>query len=289
MPGFTGIRDLVDAELNGASNYVSWRKQATQNTVAGIWFDLSSSPGNPLPQYYAAAPLVSQTMSRSSDYGFLNSCTQTVSPNVRVLKRLMAMTVSATPLPMPMILGDYLMFYPFIDQSITDPQILTNIQSLSRYPTGVGVQVMAVVQGAQTGGQTFQFTYTNSAGVSGQVSQTVNMTASQTVNGTILTSDKAVVGCGGPFIGLQAGDSGVQSIQSVQCNGPDFGLFALVLVKPLAQMSIRGIDAPVELDFVKDFPVMPVIRDDAYLNFLVCPNGSLNAVPIFGDMTVVWN
>jgi len=67
-------------------------------------------------------------------------------------------------------------------------------------------------------------------------------------------------------------------------NGSDTGLFTIVLVKPLATFSIRGIDAPVEVDYFKDFPVVPQIQDDAYLSFLCLPQGTLAASAIHGSI-----
>lgn len=44
---------------------------------------------------------------------------------------------------------------------------------------------------------------------------------------------------------LQDGDNGVRFIESATFGGTgDIGLVALVLVKPLASLSLRGIDAP---------------------------------------------
>jgi hypothetical protein len=61
------------------------------------------------------------------------------------------------------------------------------------------------------------------------------------------------------------------------------------LVKPLAQTQIRGFDAPVEKDYFLDNGLlMPVIEDDAYLNWLVLPQGSLSAVPFHGYIKVIW-
>ena len=72
--------------------------------------------------------------------------------------------------------------------------------------------------------------------------------------------------------------------------GTDVGLFTLVLVKPLAALTVRGIDAPTEVDFMTEAGMqLPVIEDDAYLNFVACPNGSLTGVPLFGDLTFLWN
>lgn len=281
--GFRNVRELVDAEIEGAAKFSTWRKTPTQTTASGIWFDLSMSPGNPNPQYYAASPGVSVAMSQSTDGGIFHG--GNVSPARKYLRRMMAMTVTATAVPMPMILLDYLLYYPFIDESTTDPQTLTNSVTLPRSTDGVGVQMMAVVVAGQTGGQSFQVSYTNSDGVSGRTSQTVTMNA-QSVNGTLVATSKT--SSGGPFIGLQAGDSGVRSVESVTMNGIDVGLFTLVLVKPIAQMSIRGIDAPVEVDYLLDFAQLPRIEDNAYLNFICHPGGTLSAAPIHGYAEFAW-
>lgn len=284
--GFSSVQALADAELAGQTWYSTWRKSPSQVSTIGVWFDLSMSPGNPVPQYYAATPLVGAPMSYSDEQGLMVG--RNVAPATKHLKRVTVMTATATALPMPMMLLDYLFYYPFIDEGSTDEQLLDNTQSLTRYADGEGVQVMAVSVAGRTGGQTFQFSYTNSDGVAGRTSQTVIENA-VSVNGSIVTSDRANANARGPFIPLQAGDTGVRSIESVTMNGADVGLFALVLVKPLAQLSLRGIDAPVEVNYLTDFGQLPTIVDDAYLNFIACPSGSLAATALHGDVTVVWN
>ena len=284
--GFSSVQALADAELAGQTWYSTWRKSPSQVSTIGVWFDLSMSPGNPVPQYYAASPLVGVPMSYSDEQGLMVG--RNVAPATKHLKRVTVMTATATALPMPMMLLDYLFYYPFIDEGSTDEQLLDNTQSLTRYADGEGVQVMAVSVAGRTGGQTFQFSYTNSDGVAGRTSQTVIENA-VSVNGSIVTSDRANANARGPFVPLQAGDTGVRSIESVTMNGADVGLFALVLVKPLAQLSLRGIDAPVEVNYLTDFGQLPTIVDDAYLNFIACPSGSLAATALHGDVTVVWN
>jgi hypothetical protein len=79
-------------------------------------------------------------------------------------------------------------------------------------------------------------------------------------------------------------------VQSVTIGGVgDVGLFALVLVKPLATFSLFGIDAPTEVDYWQDMAAMPEIVDDAYLNLVALPNGSLSGAPINGILEVTWN
>lgn len=285
MAAINSVKELVDADTAGKTNSYVWRKVPTQVTTASIWFDLSSSPGMPVPQYYAATPLAATTLAYSSDRGIFHG--YDVSPATKYVRKSMAMANTIAN-PLPMMLLDYLMFYPFIDEGSTDQQDMINTNSLTRYTDGKGVQVMAVSQGARTGGQTFTFTYTNSAGVSGRTSKTIiENTAS--ANGHIVSSSTATAGATGPFCGLQSGDTGVRSIQSVTMQGADVGLFALVLVKPLVATIIREATAPNEIDFFLQNEAIPEIKTDAYLNWICLPGASLSAIPILGDLQTVWN
>jgi len=281
------VADIAESDIEGRSTIYTWRKSPSQVTTAGIWFDLSMSPGNPVPQYYANTPLAAVVLRQSVDGGMAHG--GNVSPSQKILREVMAMTTTATGLPMPMILMDYLLFYPFIDEGTIDEQPLTNTASLTRYTDGDGVQIMAVSVAGRTGGQTFSVKYCNQDGVEDRVTSTV-LQNTAAANGSIVTTATASNGAAGPFIPLQAGDTGVRYIQSVTMNGPDVGLFTLVLVKPLLQMQIRGIDAPVEVDpFLMKGTSLPVIQDDAYLNFIALPQGSLAATAIHGTIKTVWN
>jgi len=184
---------------------------------------------------------------------------------------------------------DYLLFYPFIDESTTDPQSFTNTSTLPRYTDGAGVQVMAISINGRTGGQSFFFTYTNQDGVTGRISKTVVQNAA-TTSGTIVTSASATSGSSNPFIGLQDGDTGVRSIESITMLGVDVGVFTLVLVRPLATTQLRGVDAAVEKDYLIDSAGLPRIYDDAYLNFVVLPaNAGIANALFMGDIKVIWN
>lgn len=288
MAGFANARRMADAEQAGQYLYASWRKQATQTTGAGIWFDLSMSPGNPAPNYYIGSPGVFTALKQSTDGGLRHG--GNVSPAKKFLRKVLALTATAAATPLPMILMDYIGFYGFIDESVLDEQFLDNTTPLPRHADGRGVQMMPVVVAGQTGGQTFTVSYTNQDGVAGRVSPAVTMSA-QFVNGTILHSGQAgaTFANNGPFLPLQIGDSGVRSVESVTIGGVgDVGLFALVLVKPLSTVSLRGIDAATEIDFLTDMASIPEIEDDAYLNFLALPNGTLSGAPIVGMIETTW-
>lgn len=290
MTGFANIAGLVDVEIAGQSKYVSYRKVPAVVTGAGTWIDYSMTPGNPAPQYYAAAPLTAQTMSRSTDGGIQHG--GNVSPAQKYLRKMTAMAVAAAGVPQRVYVMDYLMFYPFVDMGTSDTQAMTNTQSLTRSTDGRGVQIMAVLV-APHGlvGDSFFVTYTNQDGVAGRVTKLHIMSTAISVNGTILTTQQSGARRFGPFLALQDTDTGVRSIEAVQCTaGTDVGLFTLVLVKPLAELTVREITAPTEKDFfLESGGKLPPVEDDAYINYIACPNGSLSGVPLFGDMLFVWN
>jgi hypothetical protein len=279
------VKDVVNADLEGRVRQYQWRKTPSQATTAGLWFDLSMSPGNPPPKYwFDAAPGVAKAASQSADGGLFHGAN--VSPSEMYLRQVMALTATATALPLTMILCDYLLYYPSIDEGTTDVQTLTNTVTIPRYTTGAGVQILPITVGTRTAAATFNLTYTNSDGVAGRTSQTVTLNTA--VVGTIAGSAVVTQGSCNPFIGLQIGDSGVRSINAVNMLSVTDGLFSLVLVRPLAYTMIRGIDAPVEKDFLLSQEQLPKIFDDAYLNFVVLPQGTLAATALIGDTKVVW-
>jgi len=291
VAGFASLKQIVERDVDdGAVLYTTWRKAPVVTTGQGFWLDLSMSPGNPKPNYYAATPLQATALAQSSDGGLFHG--GAVSPATLHLRRMTAMTQTAGAVPLPMVLCDYLLFYPVLDEGVVDEaQTLANPVTLPRYTDGDNVRIMAVVTAPHvTGtGTKFAVSYTNSRGVSGRTSKTVQL-GTQTVNGTIATSGQATAQCFGPFVPLQDGDSGVRSIESVTFTGvPDVGLLTLVLVRPLADVSLRGVDAAVEVDFLTDKPSLPRIYDDAYLNWLVLAAGNVTGAQINGEAWFSWS
>lgn len=285
--GFKNLRQFVDTNEAGATSIYSFRKAPTQPTISGQWFDLSMSPGNPVPNYYAAAPLVSVALKQSTDGGLAHG--PSVAPFTKYLKRSTIMCSGQVPLPGIYQMLDYLIYYPFVDEGTTDEQIMTNSVALPRYSDGKGVQIMAVGVAAQTGGQRFEVNYTNSAGVSGRTTFAHFQNTAITV-GSLISSNTALIGTSTPFLSLQAGDTGVRSIESVTMLGVDVGLFTLVLVKPIAQFYILENTAPVEVEYIKDRGgVMPEIKEDAYLNLICSTNGLIQSTAILGTLEYTWS
>jgi hypothetical protein len=282
----TGINQLVQAELDGKVRHYTWRKTPSQVTTAGLWFDLSMSPGRPVPKYwFDAPPAIAKQISYSQDGGLEHG--GGVSPSEKYLRSTTGIATAATALPLTMILCDYLLYYPSIDDSVLEEQVMDNTVTLPRYTDGEGVQAIAVSVAGRTGGSSFYFTYTNQDGVSGRVSQTVFQNSAAAL-GTLQNNGVNNNASAMPFIGLQAGDTGIRSIDSVFMLSADVGLMTLILVKPLGTSVIREITAPVEKDYFMESGVIPRIYDDAYLSFLCLPQGTLAATALMGDIKTIF-
>lgn len=286
MSGFRNARDMADAQDAGRYTYASFRKVPTQTTGAGVWFDLSMSPGNPAPNYFIGSPNVFVPMAQSTDGGLRHGGNVGTKKHLR---KLMALSTVTTPISGRLL--DYLGFYGFVDESVTDEQFMDNTVGLTRYANGKGVMLMPVVVAGHTGGQPFTVKYVNQDGVSDRITQTAVM-GTQVTNGTILHSQQAGTAYvnNGPFLTLQAGDTGVRSVQSVTIGGVgDVGLFALVLVKPLATFSLFGNGSATEVDYLVDTPTIPEIQNDAYLNLIVMPNGQIAGSTLLGTIETTWS
>lgn len=286
MAGFRSASAYVDAYDAGKVKLSTWRKSPSQGTTQGAWFDFSMSPGNPVPNYYASSPAIAAAL--NGNEGIFHGAN--VSPGTKRIKSLMVLATAATALPMPMILCDYLLYYPFLDMGTNDDQPLTNSTPLPRYTDGDGVQVMAVMTNPQvTGLTTFNFDYTNQDGTAGRTSGTVKCNTATAI-GTLVNTSRSSLGSSSPFIPLADGDTGVRSIETFRMvAGSDVGLICLVLVKPIASTIIRGIDAPNEVDFLTNYPSLPVVQDGAYLNWIGDPQGSLSSTALHGIAEFIWS
>lgn len=286
--GFANLSDVEDAYDDGRVTYTGFRKRPVVTTTANFWFDLAGAGGLPTPFYYASTPNTWVALKQSTEGGVYHG--GNVSPKIKCLKSIMvAASAVTTATPLPMMMLDYLGYWPFIDESGSVELVGSGI---TRHTDGVGVQAMAVVAAPHTTTATFNLTYTNQAGTSGRTSATVAC-GSQVVNGTIISSGNNALG--GPlFIPLQAGDTGIRSVQNVNWIVEDVGLIHLVLVKPVASFALDSYAgaaySPTERDYaLHSFGTLPVIEDDAYLNFICLPSGTIALSVIHGMVETIWS
>lgn len=281
MAGFRSIGAIADAYAEGRSHFCSIRKVLSgSGSFAGWWFDMSTLSGNPLPNYYASNPLEARTL--VAERGIWHGPSQ--APATKYLHTLELITSGAHIIGTPYKLCDYLLYYPFIDADSTDAQLLDNTTAeLTRFVDGAGVQVMAVLAAATSGSVgSFTFDYVNQDGV--LRTSPVQSTGSGLGNtGNIYPSISY-----GPFLFLAAGDTGVRSIVSITFSSPPGGLFTLVLVKPLVDLSARELNNPVEFVGGRDRPLVE-IADGAYLNLIFRTTITATAATLTGAATFIWS
>ena len=271
------------SDLNSTDMFIStYRKLPNGAPVVNVGYDFSMCPGNPSPNYYASSPLEAKYMSHSRNGGLYHG--KETYPKEKYLLDVEFIFTTASFDYLPLILMDYLLYYPFIDEGILDEQVMINNESLTRYTDGKGVMMMAVSVAAAVGGQQFVVKYTNSDGVSGRITPPINMHTSSSFNGSTISSTTGFSNTQSClFLPLQAGDTGVRSIESVTMLGTDVGLFTLVLVKPILSFPLGRFGCVTHKNTVIDNGfALPKIEDDAYLNYLAVSNGSFAGQSMIG-------
>lgn len=281
------LRSIIDdAYTLGKYTYSSFRKVAGIASSAGCWVDLSVAAGTPKPNYYVGDQLAATVPSAWYKHGLWHG--GAVSPEKKILHKLNILGTSAVAAPAVFMVCDYLLYYPLIDMDSTDTQTLDNSTArLPRYTTGVGVQAFLVATQPYIGGATFQISYTNHLGEAGHISK-ITLTNTATFIGTLVNSGTAGLINFGPFVQLQQGDLGIRSVENITFLASNGGLASLVLVRPIVYALTREAKAYMEIDYIKDRSSTPIISDDAYLNFLCMPSGSIAAIPIVGAITTIW-
>ena len=296
MAGFRNLRAWSDADNAGQCHFTSFRKAVSSTaTTTNAWIDYSYFPGSPVANFYASEPLVAAELETSRGIRV-----PTVAPATQWLRNLKLMsaansTTSTTNGRQQIILADLLMYYPFVDtDAVGEQQDLTTSISLPRYTSG---RVIGVGQSASSTNGLFTFTYTNQDGTPGRVSQACN-TFVVAGGGQVVASSVQSATSFHPYLALQGGDSGVQSIQSVTFTAGGGGLMALVIVQPILECFItqearRGTTDSFGAcdEFASVINHRPrQIKDGAVLNLFAAGHaGSLASSILAGMLETTWN
>lgn len=258
--------------------------------AANIWADFSYAAGNPVANYYAAAPLTSAKLVGTDgiDVGPAPAAGLT-----KYVHKALIMPPSGTNIGITeWMLNDVVLFYPFIDGDGAE-QFMTQAAVMDRY-NGEGCRVMVVSQGAGVGFANVVMNYTNSAGVAGRTcTATLNFAATP---GSLASCTPALTAYAypcGPFMPLQAGDKGIRSIESVNVLASAGGIAAFVIVRPLVRLGgfealVSSIAAPIEIDTLIDRGQLEKIENGAYLGII--GRGTTAGTPAItsAEITSIW-
>lgn len=283
MAGFRNVTQFALAESEGRTVSGWFRKTPSQGSAASFWVDLSMAAGAPVPQYYASSPLEAATLSGMK--GLFHGTDKT--PYTKYLTDWNLVT-SGTAFVGRCELLDYLLYYPLVDGDSLDTQVLVNDVLIPRYTDGAGVQVMAVCSAPTTGGGSFTFDYIDDRGIT--CTSPAIACATVAINiATLMTSQPGAGATNGTmFCRLAEGSKGVRQILSVTNISAIGGLFALVLVKPLATSCIREINTAVEKNFVSAQAGCPRILDGSYLGMIFSPITSVAGNVLTGYLKFAW-
>jgi hypothetical protein len=230
----------IDFQMVGTAN--------RPNRLFGAWRLFTPTP---------AIPTTSVTLNKNS----AESIGPIPETSTGVLQLLGARLNSSGASGIAIILMDLLVHSGGLNATLTTPQT-TNLPTaaLTRHTTGEGVMAGIVIYTAVgTIATTVTISYTNSSGVSGRTSTPTSFGATGFREiGALLP------------IPLEAGDTGIRSIESVTLAGTtgSIGNFGVCLYKQLAMLSMESFTGAAALDMVSTGGVVgqfAEINDDACL------------------------
>ena len=216
-----------------------------------------------------------------------------VSPSIKNVLNVSAYSGATTSAPAVMMLVDQVAMFTVSSVTTTGAQSFTGTQTLPRYATGAGLQafiVPSVVMGVGT--PTIQLGYTNAAGVSGRLtpaSPSLPIANTTSPVGSIIYSGTGA-GKYGPFMPLQAGDTGIRSIESINLSATmTSGSLVVILAKPIFTLPLTTVGVASERDLVNQLPSMPRIFDGANLQWLMYAGaGTPINTAYYGSIDAAW-
>lgn len=293
MP-FTSVDDIVSEISNGKFHRIDWNKiTGGAAYTAGRWYDFSALNGTPIANAWAGTALAWTACNETTGNGtqvFGLPHGGNVSPDTKHGLNVSAVTGVATGVPGVLMLVDMQGYYPGISMNVATAQTLTGTPA-PRYANGAGVRAFLVI--TATSGATahnISMSYTNQAGTSGR---TLPVTVAGTASAIVphITHSGTAANNYGPFLPLASGDTGVQSVQSVQLSAASgAGTAALVLARPLLTLPLTTSGVAAERDLLNQLPSLPRVQDGACLTWLYFAGAATAAnTNFYGSLEVAWS
>jgi hypothetical protein len=254
---------------------------------AGDFVDLSMAAGTPKYNAYVGNQGVFTPLVADGNFGIYTGAAE--AGRKKYLTQFWLQTLSANNIPGTYWLLDYVGFYPLIDLDDTAEQILENPVAPTRHATGAGLRLMLVTTTPSIASSNFTLLYTNQEGTPGRTLTAASGIGSYTGNIIANPNPNFAANGRGPFLQLANGDTGVRSVQSLTMAASAGGFAALVLVKPIAQLTLLESPTVTELDLLALRGAVPEIADDAYLNLIFTSSGSITPAVLRGGITIVRN
>jgi hypothetical protein len=277
LPVFAGAITNYDGIINGRANGKADDDTffaATQTSVATQWHSIINSNSKFPAGVFAPAAIPGGTATSRATTGALSAGLS--NPSGTDLKYLLTVGFTSSSTLNMLILADILVAAGSINANVNTSQTV-NTTALTRYTGTASAGNLLTFEVTTALGATASnltvTSYTNSAGTGSRASSATAMTTS------------AIVGrlqpvLLGPYMGLQAGDIGVQSVQNVQFSAAmGAGVLNLYIYRPLHFLPGVGASVYVERDSTVQIDGLTelVVGTDSQLGFLtffVLPNGT---------------
>lgn len=212
--------EVLASRANGKADDRMYYK-ASQTTLGAAWSSFFRSGGVPGAGAYAVIPGGAVHNVNSAGAMFLTNPT---SPDKKYLLNFGVQHLSGTNV---VLLLDLLVAAGNINANATGDQTVNTV-ALTRDTSGVGVMmILEVTTALGATASNVTLTYTNQAGTTGR------STGAQAMTGSAITFRLQPV-TGGALIPLQAGDTGVRSVQTANFSAAmGAGVVAVLLYRPL--------------------------------------------------------
>jgi len=267
--------------------------------VAGNCYDLSLFSGVPVANTYPGTALNSVAPDESTGWGMLHG--GNVAADTKAVLNALAVAVGTNSAPGILMLVDVALYYPGVNLLLTTVQNMVQAATLARYTNGVGLRAF-IVTTALTGTPAStpvlsSFNYRDQGDVDAALTGvgTINFTA----GAAGIPPVGKIVHCApaanhpGPFLPLNAGDTGIKRVNSLQLSTAYTGATtltaAIVLAKPITSVPLVAVGVPGERSFFAPTPLLPAIPDGACLSWLYFPGAAVAANSVFmGNLDLGW-
>jgi hypothetical protein len=287
------IDNLVSSVSAGKTVRFDWNKiTGAAAYTAGRWYEMLSLGGSPAGTTFPGTALAWQGCTETTGDGttvFGIPHNGAVSTDIKHLLNMAAWATAATGVPSTLMLVDVQGYYPGINMNVATAQTLTGTPTL-RYANGAGIRAFLAVR--TTTGATahnLAYNYNNQAAAAKTNPVTVACTASAIT--PHITHSGTAANNYGPFLPLASGDSGIRQFNSVTLSAASgtASTAALVLCKPLAQITLGVASLMTEKDLLNQIPSLPQIPDGACLGWILGTGAATAASTTFAGQTeFVW-
>ena len=296
------VKGIADAYEEGRWGISRVLKTSASSADDGMWFDWSYTSGQPgYDSRIGAANTFTPFIATRNDAVYF----PTISSDQTLYLTGLNLYKTASgndQISVNFMLYDLVGVYPLIDGDSTDLQEMDNTETLPRYTDGKGLEMVLVnhVAPASSQGSVHTLVYEDDAGVE----RTVTFSAHTGAVGRVCSRLHNPVGNlfgtlgehGSPFMGRASGSTGVRKVKSVQFGAALGGLWAIYLVKPMANITDMAGAAGVNLSVttttcfcIDGAYMMPQVPPGAWLGFFYLPQGGGRSVStLYAVFTYCW-